>query len=89
MDKGVVVEEKLQRAMARIVQTDAKLSREVVADAIGEAVLALLESGRDCDSATLLQWFDEAISARPEGFRRQRCEDARTALRDALTKTAK
>ena len=81
------MKEEVKRAAERVVMVDGKLSRQVVTDAIGEAVLALLESGCDCDRATLLQWFDEAINATPPGLRRQRYEDSRTALRDASSQT--
>ncbi len=82
------MKEEEKRAIERVVTANGGLSRQVIADAIGEAVLALLESGRDCDRATLLQWFDEAINATPRGVRRLRYEASRTALQDACSRTS-
>ena len=81
------MDEEMKRAAERAVMVDGKISKAVLTKTIGDAVLALLESGRDCDRTALLQWFGEAITATPPGFRRQCLEDSQTALRDAMSRT--
>lgn len=75
------IEEGLNAIRAARPELHLQASRELVQSTIGEAVLALLNSGRGCDRDALLAWLDEAITARPkEDLKRQMYEAARKTL---------
>lgn len=75
------MEDQLKKILDQRADTYAQAAEQVVPSTVGTAVLDLLASGRECDLASLLEWFDEAISNRQKpDLKRQMYEAARAKL---------
>lgn len=82
------MKEEVKRAIEGVFEADLGMGQLQAEKTIGEAVLALLRSGRECDQHALLNWFEEAISSQPQSaVRRKFYAAAQTALRDAMSRT--
>lgn len=84
------MEEKMQRAIDRQAALGTNLAQTQVANAIGEATLALLASGETLTLDSLAKALAQQVAHLPENaLLRQRNEAAQTALRDALARAGR